>query len=154
MKKWVYTLVLSVFNVSSLSFAQVPNRPVPGPVATEGMRHDLLLFDMLRQLGLSSEQSQRIDKVRAVYLGQERKLADALVSASEELGDLLSQEPMVKKERAREQQEKVLKLHATLSNLKFELKWDIAKLLTPSQRSKLKDMTFYRRRMASSSLAH
>jgi protein CpxP len=112
--------------------AQVPNRP---DRAESG---DIPSGRMLKQLNLSTEQLQKIKAIRDRDLARIQELAQQSRQANTELRDLLGGSESSDVIRAKHNQ--VLNLQQELRKQHFERMLAMREILTPQQRSQLKEI--------------
>jgi periplasmic protein CpxP/Spy len=112
--------------------AQLPNRP---DRAESG---DLPSGRMLKQLNLSTEQLQKLKAIRDRDLARMRELAQQSRQANTELRDLLAGSESNDVVRAKHNQ--ALNLQQELRKQHFERMLAMREILTPQQRSQLKEI--------------
>ncbi|MFM7602120.1 MAG: Spy/CpxP family protein refolding chaperone [Pseudanabaena sp.] len=112
--------------------AQAPNRPDRNENA------NMPSGRMLKQLNLSTEQLQKLKTIRERELVRIRELAQQSRQANKELRDLLA--GTANSDTIRSKHDQVLSLQQELQKQHFERMLAMREVLTPQQRSQLRDI--------------
>lgn len=87
---------------------------------------------LMENLNLSNEQTQKIENIRSKYQPQMENLEEQIVAERETLSDMLKRNDS--ESRLRSQHQKITSLNQKMQNLRFESMLEMRAVLTPQQR--------------------
>jgi periplasmic protein CpxP/Spy len=134
-------LLSSIVQVSPARAAQIAQQP---PQSTGEMRIPAGGVSKLsKELNLTPDQIQRLEKMRVDSKGKTKERRLALRNAKQELSQLL--QGNATSDQIRQKRQQVQALQRELSDLNFENTLAIREILTPEQRTKLQQIVQQRR---------
>ena len=92
----------------------------------------------LKKLNLTDDQKTQVDAIRKKYQPKLKDLMQQLHAEHEAFGQLMTTHPPI--DQARSEHKKMQALADQLGDQRFEMMYEIAGVLTPEQRSQLKEM--------------